>query len=652
MRIRGFLFGLIFLSSSFAAVSRVDVNSRESVLNGAYERIRGRVYFAVDPENPANRIITDIRLAPRARDGLVQFSADLVMFRPLDRKRSNGTAFVEIVNRGNGGALRMFNFAGPTPEALGDGFLLEQGYTIVWLGWQFDVPRNPYRLRLYTVVARNGARPITGLVRAEYTPFEHTPVMPLADRDHIPYAPLDLKDPAAVMTVRTRQDAPARVIPRREWRFTDAEHATLSSGFEPGRVYDIVYRAQDPPLAGLGPAAIRDFVSYLKYGGAATSLGANRSIKRALGFGTSQSGRFLRTFLYYGFNADEKGRQVFDGVWAHVAGAGRGSFNHRFAQPSRDGHALMNLFYPTDIFPYTDLPETDPETGVSAGLLDRAAAARVTPKIFYTNGAYEYWGRAGSLIHTTLDGARDAPLAPATRIYFIASTQHGPGGRSSRAFTQNLTNPADYRWVMRGLLAAMQAWLSDGIEPPPSRYPRIDRDELVGLTAVQFPKIPGIAFPSAMYQAYHLDFGPAFAASGVISNEPPKIGRAFHTLVPQVDRDGNDTCGIRLPEIEAPLATYTGWNLRKPVIGAPDVLYDMAGSFIPFPLTKSERLKTHDPRLSIEERYKDRAEYLKRVEAAAAALAGSHYILQRDIPRLTRVAAARWDALVEKRQYR
>ncbi len=656
MRLAALLIAAGLPTAVSAGVTHIDILERQDVLNGVpagaagpYERIRARVHFAVDPKNAADRIITDIDLAPRNNAGLVEFSADLVMYKPRDPKLGNGTALVEIVNRGNGGAFRMFDFANAGVGEVGDHFLLDRGYTVVWLGWQFDVPPEPNRLRLYAPVAHNGAKPIMGLVRADFVPLEYTTTMPLADRNHIPYAPADLNDPAAFMTVRDSQDSTARRIPRSEWRFEDSGHATMTKGFQPGRMYEIVYRAKDPAVVGLGPAAIRDFVSFLKYGGPDTPLSSeHRYIKRALGFGTSQSGRFLRTFLYYGFNADEKNRQVFDGVWAHVAGAGRGSFNHRFAQPSRDAHQFMNWFYPTDIFPFTDLPETDPESGVTAGLLDRARAAHVVPKIFYTNGSYEYWGRAASLIHTSADGKRDAPPAPDTRIYFLAGTQHGPGARPTRQYTQNLTNPADYRWIMRGLLVAMQAWLKDGAAPPDSRYPRIDRDQLVAVSAVMFPKIRGVRLPAADYHAYRLDFGPQFATAGIVSFEPPRIGHPFPTLVPQVDRDGNETAGVRAPELSVPLATYTGWNLRNPKIGAPEALYDMAGSFIPFARTKTDRLKSGDPRLSIEERYENRAAYLNRLEAAAVQLARARYILEPDIPRIKQIAGARWDEIMSR----
>jgi hypothetical protein len=347
-------------------------------------------------------------------------------------------------------------------------------------------------------------------------------------------------------------------------------------------------------------------------------------IKRAVGIGVSQSGRFLRSFLYDGFNQDEKNARVFDGVWAIVAGAGRGSFNARFAQPSRDGHPFLNVFYPSDIPPFTD----------NDGLLAKAVAANVAPKIFYSNGSYEYWGRAASLIHTSPDGKQDAPLAKDTRVYFFAGSQHGWGSIPPRAAeTQNPGSVIDYRASLRALLLAMQAWLKDGKEPPASEYPRIAKDQLVSLGAYAFPKIPGLEIPAIKREAYRLDF----------SMEPPKAGAPYPTLVPQVDQDGNETSGIRMPEVQVPLASYTGWNLRSKNIGAPEELYSMAGSSIPFPASKAEREKRKDPRLSIEERYPTEADYLQRITAAAQKLVEAGFLLDEDVPKLRERAAKEWD---------
>jgi hypothetical protein len=661
---RTLMLAAFLVSTAAAAVTEIHIVEQSEVAvgnpgsAGPYERVIAKVHFAVDPKLPANRIVTDIDYAPHDSHGLVGFDADIYILKPRDAAKGNGTALLEINNRGRKGLLTMFDLAhgslDPRSAAeFGDGFLLKQGYTLVWVGWQFDVPHDPALMRLFTPIAKNGDRSITGLVRSDFVldRMEHS--HSLADRNHIAYPVLNPDDPSIQLTVRDRPRAERHTIPRAEWRFAhdddgrpvpDLTSVYMASGFQPGKIYEVVYTAKDPSVVGLGPTAVRDFVSFLKYGNPALPLGdESRFLKRVIGFGTSQSGRFLRTFLYYGFNADEKGRMVFDGVWAHVAGAGRGSFNHRFAQPSRDAHLFMNIFYPTDIFPFTDLDETDPDTHLTDGILDRATGEKAVPKIFYTNGSYEYWGRAAALIHSTLDGKEDAPLAPKTRIYFLAGTQHGPGAQPVKHDTQNLANPTDYRWAMRALLVDMNAWLTDDTPPPASRYPRIAKDQLVTINAVHFPKIPGVEFPAHLHHAYRVDYGPHFRDAGIVSIEPPKVGRAFPALVPQVDADGNDQGGVSLPEVAVPLATLTGWNLRAASIGAPDMLYNMVGSMIPFARTKAEREKNHDPRLSIEERYPSRADYLEKISAAAATLIRDRLLLADDVAPIKTNAAADWD---------
>jgi hypothetical protein len=654
-----------------AELVRIELRERSDVLDGRawgkagpYERMAGRAFFEVDPDLPANRIIADIALAPRNARGRVEFSADLYILKPRDPRQGNGTLLVEISNRGNKYLLRQFNFARPsndprTAEHFGDGYLLEEGYTLVWVGWQFDVPDQPDLLRLFAPAARGASGPITGLVRSEYVPDRPVREFSLGDRTMIAYPAADPEDPQATLTVRDRVEAPRKVIPRSEWRFAREEFGKLvpdptrvwmKAGFQPGKIYEVVYRAKDPVVAGLGPAAVRDLVSYLKYGDApewALLSDQKRFLKRAIGIGTSQSGRFLRTFLYYGFNQDERGRQVFDGIIAHVAGGGRGSFNHRFAQPSRDGHPFMNQFYPTDIYPFADVELEDPETGLREGLLSRASQAGVVPKIFYTNSSYEYYGRAASLTHTTLDAKADVDPPPTTRIYLLAGTQHSPAAfPPGRMGTQNPVNPNDYRWPMRALLGAMQRWVAEGVEPPPSRYPRIGRGELVPLSGLRFPRLPGVTLPVRIRKAWRLDYGPEFRSAGIIAFEPPRIGKEFPVLVPQVDEDGNEVAGIRVPEVAVPLATYTGWNLRAPEIGAPDELYSMAGSWLPFARTRAERQQRGDPRRSIEERYRSRDDYLARVNECARELAREGYLLERDIPRIVEEAARRWDSLM------
>jgi hypothetical protein len=626
-----------------AALVRIEVSERTDVQDGkafasagSYERIAGKAYFAVDPNLAANKIIADIAKAPRNDDGLVEFSADFECLKPRDPHHGNHAVLFEVSNRGGKAMLGTF----------GDDFLMEQGYTLVWLGWEFDVPPGPNALRLYAPMAQG----ITGLVRSEITPDHKETRRSLGDRSALAYPVLHPDDPALTLTVRDHPESPRRPVPRDTWHIEGGTHIVMPSGFEPGKIYELVYTSKDPPIVGLGPAAVRDLMSFFKYGIAAdTILGDHHGfIKRAYGFGISQSGRFLRTYVYYGFNRDEQGRRVFDGMMVHVAGAGRGSFNHRFAQPSRDGHPFLNTFYPTDIFPFTDLAETDAETGITDGLLTHATPPAAVPKIFYTNTSYEYYGRSASLIHTTLDGAKDAPLAPTTRIYFLAGCQHGPSPfPPERRDAQNLANPNNYRWTLRALLVALDRWVADGQDPPPSLYPKLADGSLTPLRAVAFPKLPGVQFPTRIQQAWHVDYGEEFRSAGIVTIEPPKVGSAFPMRLPQVDADGNDLAGIRMPATAVPLATYTGWNLRSAAIGAPDELFSMTGSFIPFARTKAERMKAVDPRLSVEERYASKQEYLGKVQAAAGDLVKRGYLLERDVPLVAARASAEWDLVTK-----
>lgn len=643
-------FRLIFIAvlcaaSCSGALDYIELSDRSDVLAGKsfgkagpYERLVGKAFFQVDPKSPANAAIVDVDKAPRNENGRVEFSADLYVLKPREPKNGNGAIIFEVSNRGGKGMVGTFDRAGSstdpkTDKDFGDGFLLEQGYTIVWLGWQFDVPDNPALMRLYAPVATDQGKPITGLVRAEFTPDQRTDTMPVADRNHRPYEILNSADPKLQLTVRDTPAGPRKVIPRTEW-VVNGNKIRREQGFAPGKLYEIVFESRNPPVAGLGSAAIRDFISFLKYNGVARDsvLGDQyRILKRAYGFGQSQSGRFLRKFVYDGFNADEKGRKVFDGVMAHVAGAGRGSFNERFAQPSRDGHPFLNTMYATDIFPFTDLDETDPVTGQTGGLLDRAGAANVVPKIFYTNTSYEYWGRDAALIHLSPDGKADAPLPESTRIYFFAGGQHGPAGfPPPQNNTQNISNPNDYKWALRALLLAMDKWVLDGTPPPASVYPKVA--QLTTPEGVKFPKIPGVNFPLRPTTAYRMDF----------SVVPAKVGEAFPAMVPQCDDDGIDIGGIRMPEVAVPLATYTGWNLRSAKIGAPDQLFSMQGSWLPFPADKDQRAARHDPRKSIAERYASRDVYLGKVRESARQLVSSGFLLERDIEPVVERSADEW----------
>src|SRR4051794_4207774 len=500
-------------------VERVEIVSRNDVLNGtpfgeagAYEKLIGKVHFAVKPGDPRNRLIVDLDKAPRNANGEVEFAADVFILRPKDAARASGTVLIEIPNRGGKGMLRGIQNGktslDPTAaEEFGDGFLMRRGAVVAWLGWQWDVREEKGLMRLYAPVAHdpppvkvsaddafNQPQSITGLVRADFVVTEKRDEHPLGHMiggqiggtEYYCWKP---DDPRNVLTVRDGPMEKRRVIPRTDWDFVGSVGAKsepgprtirLKGGFEPGKIYEIVYVARDPVVAGVGFAAVRDFASYLKQEGNEAA-----PAKRVYAMGISQSGRFLRHFLYEGFNADEDGKQAIDGMFVHVGGAGMGSFNHRFAQPSRDAQPTNALFYPTDVFPFADTPQREPETGQTAGLLDRAKADRVLPKIFYTNTSYEYWSRAASLIHTSPDGKRDLPLMDNVRIYLLAGLQHftapfppAPSTEPSLA-ARNLPNPNPVLYFWRSLFVAMDEWVRDGKSPPANRYPRIADKTLV-----------------------------------------------------------------------------------------------------------------------------------------------------------------------------
>ena len=658
-----------FASSADAHVTRVEILSRADIqdgrafgLAGAYERITGRVYFAINPENIHNRQIVDLDKAPRNAHGEVEFSADLYLFKPKDMAKGNNAVLFEVSNRGGKGILRLVNGGNSSdPNAeFGDGFLLREGYTIAWLGWQFDVADQGQNLRLAAPVVHDpGGKEIRGLVRSDFTPSEKRDDMPLG---HILLGPgggksYPVDDPASPKNVLTVRDTPGgarQVIPRRQWSFAhsvegqlvaDPHFIHLDGGFLPGKIYEAIYEAKDPVVVGAGLAAVRDFLSYLKYDPQATA-----PVRRVYAVGISQSGRFLRHFLYQDFNADEQGRPVVDGVIAHVAGAGRGSFNHRFAQPSRDAQPLSSFFFPTDLFPYTDLPETDPETGETAGLLDAASRSHTAPKIFFTNTSYEYWGRSASLIHTSAEGLKDAAPGENARIYFLAGLQHFSAAFPPRTTTtgspeftaQQRHNPNPVQWFWRALIT--DTWVKDGTPPPPNIYPKIADGTLVPLSKWTFPRIPGVNTPHEMNLAYHLDFGSQWR-SGIISNEPPKVGRPFPVLVPQTDADGNDLGGVRLPELQVPLATYTSWNLRDPSIGSSGLRLSFLGSFLPFARTASDQEASGDPRPSVAERYASREQYMGKFAEAAMNLIKDRFLLREDLPAVLERGQREWNEI-------
>jgi hypothetical protein len=651
-----------------AAVSRVTVDSREDVLGGlafgpagAYEKLTGTIEFGFDPASPANARLVDLPRAPRNSAGRVEARAPMLVLQPKDPARGRGVGLLEVANRGGKAALSYFNGGRWTLDPglvgdFGDGFLMRQGLTLMWVGWQFDVPRAPGMLWLDVPVATEAGAAIDGLVRSDWTIDRPVTTLPTGHRDQIPYPVADPAHPDNVLTVRPARDGPRTVVPRDTWRFArveggrvvdDREHITLPAGFQVGKIYELVYRARGPAVVGLGLAAIRDAMSHAKY-----EASSPFRVRTGIAFGVSQSGRFLRHFLWEGLNTDEAGRRVFDGMLVHTAGAGRGSFNHRFAQPSRDAHRFSAFFFPTDLFPFTGRPQRDPLTGVVDGLLARERPEH-RPRIFYTNTGYEYWGRAASLLHTTPDGRHDAEPLANERIYHLAGGQHfvgdfppAPGDRLAGAAAWR-GNPLDFRVTLRALVLRLVAWAADGTEPPPSAYPRIDAGTLVPIEQTAFPALPGVSAPRVVHEAHRVDYGPRWA-EGIVTLEPPRVGAPFPSRVSQVDGAGNEVAGVRGLELLAPLATYTPWSLRTPADGAAGELRDWVGTYVPFPRTEAERLRRGDPRPSIAALYGTRDQYLARAADAARALVGAGMLLEEDRHRVLARAAHHWDWIMRQ----
>jgi hypothetical protein len=673
---------LLLLTFSFsplnARVTRVEIASRSDVLNGkafgdvgAFERITGRVYFSLPVANPRNRRIVDLDKAVNLKDGEVEFSADFIVIRPKDPSKGNGSMLLEVPNRGRGRIIGLVDGGDwDVANDAGDAWLLRSGFTIASLGWQWDAAGQE-ALRFFAPMAmEKGAREkgakengktITGLLRGDLMPSKVMQEIPLGHLilgniggTEYPVAAPD--DPRNVLTVRNSRDAQRTVISRSEWQFAHTvdgkltpsdryihlNSGHLNGGFQPGKIYEYVYVVADPVVAGGGLAAVRDFASYAKHASDAIAPAA-----RVYGEGISQNGRFLRDFLYQGFNADEEGRIALDGVLAHVAGAGRGSFNFRFAQPSRDAQPTSSVFFPTDMFPFTDQPEKDPVTGETEGLLDRAVADKVVPKIFFSNTSYEYWGRAAALIHSSPDAQHDAPISPSVRIYHFTGLQHfsgpfPPAKGQGDLLGQEPQSPLPIRYFWRAMIANMDAWVRSNAAPPESSYPKIADGTLVPLQEYALPAIPGVNRPHEANEGYRLDFGPKWR-EGILTIQPPKVGKAFPVLVPQVDADGNERDGVRLPAITVPLATYTSWNLRDPSIGAPGQRVSFEASYLPFPKTAADRERTHDPRKSIGERYTGREDYLLRYAHALDDLVKQRWILEEDRAQLLHRGEQEWD---------
>lgn len=636
---------VIVASLATAEVTRVEITRRADVLDGrafgsvgAYETLAGRIYFAVDPKSPSNRTIVDLDKAPKNARGQVEFSADIYLIKPKDPTKGNGVLLFDVVNRGNKALLGVFSRGGrsddPRTEAdFGDAYLLKQGYTLVMVGWQFDVPTGQGKVGFSAPLATDNGAPIRGWVRMPFVlDTAETSYSFVSGYNTAMYPPVDPQSRQYRLTVREGTFAPQRLIPREDWQFGRVENGRvtpdpkwihLASGFKAGLTYEVSYETQNPPVAGLGMAAIRDAASSFRYDAGAVATG-----RYAYMYGASQTGRLIRQIVYEGFTIDERGRKVFDAAFVQTGATGVGSFNERFAQPNEVGSFTQTKF------PFLYRTTMDPVTGREDGL-GRRIPAELEPKLMLVDTSSEYWdrGRVAAMRHTSLDGSADLEDAANVRVYHIAGTKHGAGSFPPvDGGGQFQENSNDYRWAQRGLLAGLDAWVRHGTPPPASRHPKLTDGTLVARDGLRLPSLPGLQQPMTVPGGYRADV--------------PAPYSALPFLVPNIDEDGNESGGIRLPVVAVPLATLTGWQFRSERIGAPHVLIPMAGAHIPFARTRQEREQRKDPRPSVAERYASKSDYLQKVQNVATQLATERYVLPEDVRSLVDEAGKQWDFLM------
>ena len=651
-------------------VTRLEIINREPFADGEsfgdvgpYDLVEGNAHFAVDPLHDRNLAITDLELAPRDPAGKVRFSAHFAMLQPQQNDKGSGRLLFDVVNRGRKTALSLNDAPRSTdplaPLEPGNGFLMRHGYTVVWCGWQADVPASPGLIGLQAPEAIGPGGPLTGRILCQFQSNETTQVFLLADRQHVPHPPVDVDDPSAVLTVRDHPNSPAQPISRESWSFVRVEdeqvepepsHVYMPAGFEPGRIYQLVYNTKGSAIVGLGFAAVRDIVSFLKYAPAAEGNPCAGAIEYAYGFGRSQSGRFLRQMIHLGLNEDEEERMALDGIIPHVAGGMRGEFNLRFGQPSKDVCYII-----PELFPFTDTQQVDPVTQSEGSLLAQMEARGQVPKIMFTNTSAEYWRGDAALIHTDLETMSDAAESPSVRRYHFAGSQHGAGEfppievRSADGIRGQLPfNSVDYTPLLRAALLNMDRWVSTGEAPPPSRHPSLDDGTAVESASLleRFATLPGVRVPAQTTRPIRLDYGPELSMGRTVQL-PATEGEEFPALVSDIDETFNERSGIRLPDLTVPVATYTGWNLRDPSIGNPGLFIGITGGLagwtLPLPATPADQASSGDPRPSIEELYADRDDYLHKVREAAQSLVDEGYMLEEDLDLVSERAGLRFD---------
>jgi hypothetical protein len=629
--------------SGIADVSRIEVTSREtlsdSAVNFSYEAINGVLYFTINPSDPANAAITDISHAPVNAAGMVEFSADFKMLVPSSAI-ANGGLLYNVNNRGGSSFPPERSLAHP---------LSKMGFTYLATGWINELSPRDGRLRLHAPIVGSIDQPITGQVRYEVSVGRESNEVNIAGGGHLAYEPTAVGLRDASLSRRLYQDDPRVPVERSQFELSvqperDSNQPIvtleLQDGFQPGYLYELIYEAKNPVLAGAGMAGIRDMVSLIRFGGDASreldQLGLP-AIGNTVAWGNSQSGRLLRQFLYDDFNADLAGRKVFDGVIPVIAGSGYGMFNNRFAMPTRTNGQHSNHLYPNDLFPFTYGDSTDPFSGRTDSVLGKAKASNTVPKLMHVQTSNEYWVRAGSLPHTNPEGTADAVLPDQVRFYTIGGSQHGSGNGMPREASSGQLPPNPNMWapIADSLLVAMYHWVTDDEQPPASRYPKISDGSLVsshtekGINRDAWNRLSGINHPSANYAPSYVDYGDRWLQQRIIDKHPVSSAKHYRALVPAVNIDNNDFAASTVlpPLTQIPLATFVPWNLRAAATGAENSLARLSGSYIPYPANTASAVQSRDPRSSIAALYKSFDDYLAKYEAATDSLIEEGYLL-------------------------
>ena len=613
---------------------------------GPYEKLVGVANGEVDPDDPRNGSIVDLALAPRNARGMVDYSTPVYILRPVRPELGNHRILYDINNRGDFVALGQFNDAPASnnPTGAGDagnGHLMRQGYTIVLSGWDISAPPGEDRLAMTVPIARNAdGTPIVGLSLEEF-------VIDRADvfDGRLSYPPATRDKSQAFLTVRSHYEDVPQQVASDGWEFVDDRRIRLlpsGTAFRPGSLYEFTYPARDPRVAGLAFAGLRDVLEFLHHETADASGRRNPlagDIQAVYSFSMSQPSRFLHDFIHAGFNADSRNRRVLDGVISWIGGGSGGFFNYRFAQPGRTHRQHIGRWYPERQFPFADAITFDPVTGRTDGRLAACLRTSTCPRIFEVNSENEYWAKAGSLLHTDTEG-RDLPDPTNVRHYLLASLPHSRGrGPTGLGICQQPQSPLVANETLRALLVALDQWVTRDVQPPTSRVPRVADGTLVPSwpqSSVGFPTIPGVVYNGRLHEGDVFDFGLS-VTPGVVNVVPPRrLGAPYPALVPKTDADGNDLAGIRQVAIAVPLATFTGWGLRRGAAAGDGC--DASGQQIDFAATRAERLASGDPRPSLEERYPTADDYVAKVAAAARALQTERFLLPEDVDRA--IAAA------------